>query len=278
MISPCPARAASPASPARSGGTLPATVSQRRSRAFGPEMRITATPDGGLPLDSAKIVSGNCICAGLPIALTSCPTQQDGTVACHYHKQICWRKRPAPICASTRTIPCTGAPGPQATLAEARELDRPILLSVGYAACHWCHVMAHESFEDAEVAGLMNRLYVNIKVDREERPDIDQIYMAALERHRRAGRLAADHVPDAGRQALLGRHLFPEAAALRPAGLHAGAGSRSIAPGATSAASSTNSAQTLNNHVESTAVRARTRRRADRARQTCRHSPAASIR
>jgi uncharacterized protein YyaL (SSP411 family) len=65
-------------------------------------------------------------------------------------------------------------------LAEARETDRPILLSVGYAACHWCHVMAHESFEDESVAAVMNRLFVNIKVDREERPDIDQIYMAAL--------------------------------------------------------------------------------------------------
>ena len=65
-------------------------------------------------------------------------------------------------------------------LAEARELDRPILLSIGYAACHWCHVMAHESFESPEVAAVMNRLFVNIKVDREERPDIDQIYMAAL--------------------------------------------------------------------------------------------------
>lgn len=65
-------------------------------------------------------------------------------------------------------------------LGEARERDRPILLSVGYAACHWCHVMAHESFEDAEVAAVMNRLFVNIKVDREERPDIDQIFMAAL--------------------------------------------------------------------------------------------------
>jgi len=65
-------------------------------------------------------------------------------------------------------------------LASARQLDRPILLSIGYAACHWCHVMAHESFEDDEVAELMNRLYVNIKVDREERPDIDQYYMAAL--------------------------------------------------------------------------------------------------
>jgi len=69
--------------------------------------------------------------------------------------------------------------GPEA-LAEARETDKPILLSVGYAACHWCHVMAHESFEDADTAGVMNELFVNIKVDREERPDIDQIYMAAL--------------------------------------------------------------------------------------------------
>ncbi|MBX3579289.1 MAG: thioredoxin domain-containing protein [Rhizobiaceae bacterium] len=68
----------------------------------------------------------------------------------------------------------------QAALAEAAELDRPILLSIGYAACHWCHVMAHESFEDADVAAVMNRLFVNIKVDREERPEIDQIYMAAL--------------------------------------------------------------------------------------------------
>ncbi|RUV74732.1 thioredoxin domain-containing protein, partial [Mesorhizobium sp. M5C.F.Ca.IN.020.14.1.1] len=67
-----------------------------------------------------------------------------------------------------------------ASLAEARTLERPILLSVGYAACHWCHVMAHESFENDDVAAVMNRLFVNIKVDREERPDIDQIYMAAL--------------------------------------------------------------------------------------------------
>lgn len=68
----------------------------------------------------------------------------------------------------------------QAALDEARALDRPILLSVGYAACHWCHVMAHESFENDEIAGVMNRFFVNIKVDREERPDIDQIYMASL--------------------------------------------------------------------------------------------------
>ena len=65
-------------------------------------------------------------------------------------------------------------------LAEAKETGKPILLSVGYAACHWCHVMAHESFEDPRTADLMNRLFVNIKVDREERPDVDQIYMSAL--------------------------------------------------------------------------------------------------
>jgi uncharacterized protein YyaL (SSP411 family) len=65
-------------------------------------------------------------------------------------------------------------------LAEAKRSNRPILLSVGYAACHWCHVMAHESFEDEATARVMNELFVNIKVDREERPDIDQIYMNAL--------------------------------------------------------------------------------------------------
>jgi len=65
-------------------------------------------------------------------------------------------------------------------LAAAKAANKPILLSIGYAACHWCHVMAHESFEDAATAALINELYLPIKVDREERPDIDQIYMAAL--------------------------------------------------------------------------------------------------
>jgi uncharacterized protein YyaL (SSP411 family) len=68
--------------------------------------------------------------------------------------------------------------GPEA-LEIAREQNKPILLSVGYSACHWCHVMAHESFEDPAVAAVMNRLFVNIKVDREERPDLDQIYQTA---------------------------------------------------------------------------------------------------
>ena len=61
----------------------------------------------------------------------------------------------------------------------ARDQDKPILLSIGYSACHWCHVMAHESFEDVDVAAVMNELFVNIKVDREERPDLDQVYQTA---------------------------------------------------------------------------------------------------
>jgi uncharacterized protein YyaL (SSP411 family) len=70
-------------------------------------------------------------------------------------------------------------PWDQAALDSARESGRPILLSVGYSACHWCHVMAHESFEDETTAELMNRLFVNIKVDREERPDLDRTYQLA---------------------------------------------------------------------------------------------------
>ena len=64
-------------------------------------------------------------------------------------------------------------------LERARTEDKPVLLSIGYSACHWCHVMAHESFEDPAVAAVMNRLFINVKVDREERPDIDQIYQSA---------------------------------------------------------------------------------------------------
>src|ERR1700694_1632550 len=63
----------------------------------------------------------------------------------------------------------------------SRAEDRPLLLSVGYSACHWCHVMAHESFENSEIAALMNELFVNVKVDREERPDVDTIYMQAVQ-------------------------------------------------------------------------------------------------
>ena len=68
--------------------------------------------------------------------------------------------------------------GPEA-LEKARTENKPILLAIGYSACHWCHVMAHESFEDPATAAVMNELFVNIKVDREERPDLDRIYQLA---------------------------------------------------------------------------------------------------
>jgi uncharacterized protein YyaL (SSP411 family) len=70
-------------------------------------------------------------------------------------------------------------PWGEQALTLARQHNKPILLSIGYSACHWCHVMAHESFEDAKIAALMNEHFINIKVDREERPDIDQIYQTA---------------------------------------------------------------------------------------------------
>ncbi len=88
--------------------------------------------------------------------------------------------------------------GPEA-FAEAKERNVPILLSVGYSACHWCHVMAHECFEDAEVAEQMNRLFVNVKVDREERPDVDALYMDAV-------------------QAMTGRGGWPMTVFMNPAG------------------------------------------------------------
>ena len=70
--------------------------------------------------------------------------------------------------------------GPEA-FAAAAERDRPVLLSVGYSSCHWCHVMAHESFEDPDTAAVMNELFVNVKVDREERPDVDAVYMDSVQ-------------------------------------------------------------------------------------------------
>src|SRR6476619_2951731 len=80
-------------------------------------------------------------------------------------------------------------PWGEEALTRAKRENKPILLSIGYSACHWCHVMAHESFEDADVAAAMNAAFVNIKVDREERPDLDQIYQTAhaLMTHRSGG-------------------------------------------------------------------------------------------
>ena len=70
-------------------------------------------------------------------------------------------------------------PWGEEAFARAREEDRPLLVSVGYSSCHWCHVMEHESFSEPAIAGLMNDLFVNVKVDREERPDVDALTMDA---------------------------------------------------------------------------------------------------
>jgi uncharacterized protein len=87
----------------------------------------------------------------------------------------------SPYLLQHRDNPVEWHPWGEEALARAREQDRPILLSVGYSACHWCHVMERESFEDAATAAYMNEHFINIKVDREERPDVDALYMEAVQ-------------------------------------------------------------------------------------------------
>ncbi len=93
--------------------------------------------------------------------------------------------------------------------ARARDEDRPVLLSVGYSSCHWCHVMAHESFEDDRTAALVNAGFVAVKVDREERPDVDAVYMDAVQAMTGRGGLADDGLSHPRRPAVLRRDLLP---------------------------------------------------------------------
>ncbi len=93
----------------------------------------------------------------------------------------------SPYLPQHKDNPVDWYPWGEEALEKARVEDRPILLSVGYSACHWCHVMERESFEDEATAELMNKHFVNIKVDREERPDIDSIYMSAVQAMTRHG-------------------------------------------------------------------------------------------
>jgi uncharacterized protein YyaL (SSP411 family) len=87
----------------------------------------------------------------------------------------------SPYLLQHKDNPVDWYPWGEEAFAKARAEDKPIMLSVGYSACHWCHVMAHESFEHEPTATIMNDLFVNIKVDREERPDVDDIYMQAVQ-------------------------------------------------------------------------------------------------
>ncbi|WP_299615113.1 thioredoxin domain-containing protein [Pelagibius sp.] len=106
--------------------------------------------------------------------LTSPPNDADGGLSNRLGAET------SPYLLQHRDNPVAWQPWGEEAFDRARETGKPVLLSVGYAACHWCHVMAHECFESPEIAGLMNQLFVNIKVDREERPDVDSIYQAAL--------------------------------------------------------------------------------------------------
>src|SRR5262245_53355774 len=90
-------------------------------------------------------------------------------------------KETSPYLLQHRNNPVDWYPWGDEAVAEAKKRDVPIFLSVGYSACHWCHVMEHESFEDAMIAKKLNDNFISVKVDREERPDVDQIYMNAVQ-------------------------------------------------------------------------------------------------
>ena len=150
-----------------------------------------------------------------------------------HEQRACRRDQPLSAAAQGQSGRI-GSPGARRRSRHAKAADKPILLSIGYAACHWCHVMAHESFENDAIAALMNRLFVCIKVDREERPDLDAIYMQALHAMGEQGGwpLTMFLTPDA--RAVLGRDIFPAGGALGPAGISRRAARRSPAPIATS--------------------------------------------
>ena len=94
---------------------------------------------------------------------------------------------PVHIYNNIKIIQLIGRYGQKNILEIAKKNKKPILLSIGYASCHWCHVMAHESFEDKETADLMNKYFVNIKVDREERPDLDFVFQSSFQLFNQAG-------------------------------------------------------------------------------------------
>ncbi len=100
---------------------------------------------------------------------------------------------------------------------KARVENKPVFLSIGYSTCHWCHVMERESFEQEAIGKFLNEHFVSIKVDREERPDVDKIYMTFVQSHDRRRRLAVECFSHARLEAIFRRHLFSAGRALRPA-------------------------------------------------------------
>jgi uncharacterized protein len=117
----------------------------------------------------------------------------------------------SPYLLQHRDNPVDWYPWGDEAFAAAQASGKAVFVSIGYAACHWCHVMAHESFENPEIAALMNQLFINVKVDREERPDVDQIYMSAIQLMGQGGGwpLSAFCLPD-GRPYFLGTYFPPQ--------------------------------------------------------------------
>lgn len=102
---------------------------------------------------------------------------------------------------------------------KAKQENKPVFLSIGYSTCHWCHMMAHESFENTEIAEILNRYFVAVKVDREERPDIDSVYMSVCQGAYRKRRLAHEYFHDGRTEALLCGHIFSSKEPIRNCGI-----------------------------------------------------------
>lgn len=117
---------------------------------------------------------------GIALLTLGCQAQEQPKSMEHKHSNSLIHES-SPYLLQHAHNPVDWKPWSEETLKKARELDKPILVSIGYSSCHWCHVMEHESFENEELAALMNDLFICIKVDREERPDVDQIYMEAVQ-------------------------------------------------------------------------------------------------
>ena len=146
----------------------------------------------------------------------------------------------SPYLLQHKDNPVDWFPWGEEALERSRQTDRPIFLSVGYAACHWCHVMEHESFENESIAAYLNENFVSIKVDREERPDIDQIYMNAVQVDDGPRRLADECLSESRSEAVLCRDLLAADAEIRHARFRTGSWMRWSMPGRIDATKSRN--------------------------------------
>ena len=115
---------------------------------------------------------------------------------------------PSPYLLQHASNPVDWYPWGDEAFEKARREDKPVFLSIGYSTCHWCHVMAHESFESREIADALNRAFVAIKVDREERPDVDRVYMAFVQATTGSGGWPMSVLADVRPQAVFRRYIL----------------------------------------------------------------------